>query len=147
MLLMAQASSSSLSCPSFMLVASEQFRLFRNGNAGTLAVLANQQFDEVGDAAVLQLRRNAHCFLEVRIDSQIKGSRLHVSLLECICVTLKRRCARMTTADRQKLCSGGRVSIVCSGWGRSPPFRPASDSCTLGSNSRLAELVRIKRPE
>src|SRR6185312_1510324 len=54
------------------LLRSEQFGLGGNLDVRRLAVPADQQLDQVGDAAVFAQRGDAHGFLDGRIDAQIE---------------------------------------------------------------------------
>jgi len=57
---------------SSILIPPEKVRLFRDRDTGMIAVSANQDFDHVGDAAMLTRGRFAHSFLDGRIDAQIE---------------------------------------------------------------------------
>ena len=56
----------------------EEFVLFRNDDAGTLAVPANEHFDHVGHAAMLPFGRLPDGLLDDGIDAQIERGYLRL---------------------------------------------------------------------
>ncbi len=46
--------------------------LLGDGNAIGLAMLADQHLDEIGDGAMVPLRRDARGFLQARVDAQVE---------------------------------------------------------------------------
>ena len=59
---------------SFTGVAPEKALLFRDGDAGTLAMFDNQLLYHVGDRTMISPGGHAEGFLEVRIDANVEGS-------------------------------------------------------------------------
>src|SRR6478736_9220231 len=61
---------------SFIAAAPEQFRLFRDRDPGALAMPADKQFDQVGNAAMLVQGRDPSCLLDCRIDAEVESAGL-----------------------------------------------------------------------
>jgi hypothetical protein len=54
----------------------EQFALFRNDDAGTVTVPADQHLDHIGHAPVFLIRSLAHGFFHAGIDSEVESGYL-----------------------------------------------------------------------